>query len=45
VIKYWPNNPHLNCSVYANFKDYIKAEVALGKENCELMMNLNILKS
>jgi hypothetical protein len=29
VIKYWPNDPQLNCSVYANFKDYIKAEVAL----------------
>jgi hypothetical protein len=45
MVKYWPNDPHLNCSINANFKDYIKVGGALGKKNCELMKNLNILKS
>jgi hypothetical protein len=35
--KNWPNDPHLNCSTNANFKDYIKAEVTLGEKNYELI--------
>jgi hypothetical protein len=45
VVKNWLNDPHLSCSTNVNFKNYIKVEVALSKENCELMKNINILKS
>jgi hypothetical protein len=32
-----PNIPSLNSTTNANFKDYVKVEVALSKENYELI--------
>jgi hypothetical protein len=43
--KYWPNDPPLNCSTNANFKDYIKAKLVLGEKNYELIENFEYLKS
>jgi hypothetical protein len=37
MVKIWPNDPHLNCSTNANFKVYIKVEVASSEENYELI--------
>jgi hypothetical protein len=37
VLKFWPNDPHLNCIANSNFKDYVQFEVPLAKENYEFI--------
>jgi hypothetical protein len=37
VLKNWPNDPHLICKANSNFKDYVKFEVPLTKENYEFI--------
>lgn len=41
MVKNWPNDQCLNCSTNANFKDYVKTEVALIKDNYELIEESN----
>ncbi len=41
MVKNWPNDQCLNRSTNANFKDYIKIEVALVKDNHELIEESN----
>jgi hypothetical protein len=37
VLKIWPNHPHLNCITNSNFKDYVKFEALVAKENYEII--------
>ncbi len=37
MVKNWLDDLHLNCTTNSNFKDYVKFEVVLTKENYEFM--------
>jgi hypothetical protein len=44
IINNWPNDPHQNCTPYANLKDYLKVEVILVEKNYELIKEVEFFE-
>jgi hypothetical protein len=44
VVKNWPNDPWLNYTPTVVFKDYMKVECLLAKENYDLIEEADFLK-
>jgi hypothetical protein len=44
MVKNWPNDPCHNCKPNANLKEYFKKEDSLGKENYDLLEEVDFFE-
>ncbi len=44
VVKNWSNDLHANCKPHSNFKQYLKIEKSLAKDNYNVMEEHNLFE-